>query len=124
MLGKLLLTVVVAVLAYVAVAKRREEPSPDAHRSHILSKQLLWLRRGAVILVVCAGAWLAIATYQRWQHANQIVTVQVVNVYTGKIVEYRAQRRDVDGGRFRTLDGREVAVATTERVVLVPMAER
>lgn len=44
------------------------------------------------------------------------VTVHVINVKTGTKQTYTAEQKNIQGGRFTTIDGRTIYVADVERV--------
>jgi hypothetical protein len=58
------------------------------------------------------GLWLLHA----WRAAGEIVTVQVFDAGSGAMTEYQAYRSDLDARSFRTVDGRRVTLAETDRM--------
>jgi hypothetical protein len=70
----------------------------------------------AVLMILGSGLFL----YMQWQDQYRVVTVQVIDSLSGNQTEFRARRMDVGERGFMTLDGREVTVADTERIELLP----
>ena len=69
-----------------------------------------------VLGLMLAGS--AFYLFSRWESDHAVVRVQVVNANTGQITPYLARRGEIDGRRFRTLDGVEVRLADVERMLL------
>lgn len=70
----------------------------------------------AFLGLMLAGSGVFI--FLQWQDQYRVVTVRVVNTNTGKSVDYRARRGDVQERSFETLDGRRVVLAAVERLEL------
>ncbi|MGB1110248.1 MAG: hypothetical protein ACPG4N_07825 [Gammaproteobacteria bacterium] len=64
------------------------------------------------VFVVLSGLYF----YLDWQRANEQVTVRVINTRNGDTAEYLARQRDVNGRKFKTVDGRTITLADTERM--------
>jgi hypothetical protein len=120
MLWKILLTAGLILVAYFTFKARLRGPLPMAARD----SPTLWAsaRRPIRVLAIGLLVLMALGTgwylWHGWEHANQILTVQVANANTGAIVSYEARRRDIDGRVIRTLDGREIRMADVERMIL------
>ena len=65
----------------------------------------------AVIIVTSAAAGLF-----QWHRGQEEVTVRVINGETGAESAYTAERGSIGGRRFRTVDGRTIVLAETERL--------
>ena len=52
----------------------------------------------------------------RWHNANQIVQVEVVEPASGTRTVYQVRRKDLGEREFRTVDGRRVSLASSDRV--------
>ena len=120
MYGKLLMTAVVLLLAWLAIRTRLRagiplRASPTVRPPSGFARLLPTLAYTAVGVMV-AGTGLYF--YQGWQAGREAVTVRVVNANTGVAVTYRARREDVSGRSFLTLDGRRVTLAEVERLEL------
>lgn len=121
MLTKIAFTiaVVVGVLALFRWRRQRQLvaiPARNASAAPVTANRRPWLKWLAVTVLVLsvggAGLWLLNA----WRAAGEIVTVQVFDAGTGAMTEYRAYRSDLDGRSFRTVDGRRITLAETERM--------
>ncbi len=123
MISKILLTLFVILVAWLVIRHRQQrmhiiaqqptpvlaEPKPSNHWK--------WAGYGlAAVMVLGSGLFL----YMQWQDQYRLVTVQVIDSLSGNRTEYRARRMDVGERGFMTLDGREVTVADTERIELLP----
>ncbi|MEA3640559.1 MAG: hypothetical protein VBE63_11525 [Lamprobacter sp.] len=135
MFTKLLLTATVILVAWLVV-RDRWRAGDDAHarlghklgaEPGALSNQRSTalgplMPRGAVKLaayglVILMLVGTALYLFQDWQHAREIVQLQVVNVYTGQVDRYEAQRGDISQRSFVTLDGRRIQIAEMERLI-------
>jgi hypothetical protein len=129
MLTKILVTLVVIALGWLAVRDRwrgsegggspgRSLPSPraDGHDALVPRGAVRLAAYGLVVLMlVGTGVYLL----QGWQRDREVVDVEVVNAYTGEIQRYEARRGEIDRRSFHTLDGRRVQIAEMERLILV-----
>jgi len=119
MIGKILFTI--AVIAVVALIWRtRSTPSATTRSSpRLINPPRRWrspvraLAAAAVVLMLLASAYLL---YEHWRDRNEVIFIRVVDAPTGRSVEYRAQRGNIDDREFITTDGRRVVLAETERL--------
>lgn len=124
MLGKLLLTAVVVYIAYLVIRKRLREADEDVRPQRpggSAPGPVLPIRAVRAVAYGLLGLMLlgsAIWVYLDWQQQREVVQLQVVNPYTGGVKTFAVRRGDIDGRRFRTLDGREVRIAEMERMVI------
>jgi hypothetical protein len=131
MLGKLLLTIAVVVLALYAIRQRagggapggREAPTADrAARPRggpagLLSRgSLIQAAAALVIVIMLVGS--ALALWQGWARGRDVVTVEVANPITGSVERFEARRTDVGDQTIRTLDGRRIRVSEVERIII------
>jgi hypothetical protein len=119
MIGKILLTLSVIVLAWLVVRNRQRRMAlmtarPPAAKPAVPSSGS-W-RVGVYLFVAAMILVSGVLIYQRWQDGDQVVTVRVVDTQSGRSVTYQARRNEVEERHFVTLDGREVSVAETERI--------
>ena len=120
MFGKILITIVVLVMAWLVIRTRlqaggRAAPPPARDHPRIPAGVLRALAYG-VVSVMIAGT--ALYLFQGWVTAREAITVRVINANTGEGVAYQARREDVAGRSFRTLDGRRITLADVERMEL------
>jgi hypothetical protein len=121
MLTKILFTlgVVIGVLALFRWQRQRRLPDMPVKPSlpTAAGRQgrpvFRWFAIAVIGLSIAgAGLWLLHA----WRAAGEIVTVRVFDAGSGAMTEYQAYRSDLDGRSFRTVDGRRVTLAETERM--------
>lgn len=72
-----------------------------------------WLALAAVALMLIGSA---IFLYQAWRDMTEVLTVQVIDTRSGGVSEYQVYRSDLEGREFRTLQGRRIILAETERL--------
>jgi hypothetical protein len=123
MVSKILFTLAVAigVLALFRWRRQRELrvlPSPRYVATDSDLRPLLKWLSIAVIVMTIGGAslWLLHA----WRDAGEIVTVRVFDVGSGAVTEYEVYRSDLEVRSFRTVDGRRVVLAETDRMETLP----
>lgn len=120
MLTKVLFTIAV-VLAVVFFSRLRRRPGldaptanpPDAASGASSYGLMRWLASAVVILMVAGAAFYL---YLDWRGASEIVRVRVIDAGTGKSSEYEVYRGEIEDRSFRTVDGRRVILAETERM--------
>jgi hypothetical protein len=128
MITKLILTLTVIFIAWLVVKNRQQgtraithEGQPDGVPETGKNPLFKWGAYGLMaILLLGSGAYI----FVQWQDLSRVVTVVVVDTQTGRSVSYQARRGDVDERRFVTLDGREVSVASSERIELEPVSSQ
>ena len=118
---KLLLTALVIAGALMALRIRKSNPghSPARRAPIPTTKPKSALPRIAAItavLLMLTGA--ALFLYQQWRDSTQVVTVRIINANNGREVDYQAYKGDVEGRSFKTVDGRQVTLAESERMEL------
>jgi hypothetical protein len=124
MITKLLLTLTIIFIAWLVVKSRQQgtpaithERQPGAVPESGKSPLFKWGAYALMaMLVLGSGGYI----FMQWQDLSRVVTVVVVDTQSGRSVSYQARRGDVDERRFVTLDGREVSVASSERIELEP----
>ena len=118
MLTKIIVTLAVIVgCLWYASSKRNQELQPVVAKpgKREIERKLL-LTRGAFtfmfLMVIAAG----VIVFIELQDDYETVTVHVINSDTNSRTSYKAQRQDIDGGSFTTIEGRQVFVADVERI--------
>lgn len=129
MITKFLLTATVILVAWLVVRNRwrdtgDERVRPGGEPSRRVEASGPLMPRGAVKLaayglVILMLVGTALYLFQDWQHAREIVQLQVVNVYSGDVEHYEARRSDVSQRSFVTLDGRRIQIAEMERLIQI-----
>jgi hypothetical protein len=120
MFGKILITIVVLVMAWLVIRTRLQAAGraapPPARGDPLIPAGVLRALAYGVVSVMIAGT--ALYLFQGWVTAREAITVRVINANTGEGVTYQARREDVAGRSFRTLDGRRITLADVERMEL------
>ena len=120
MFGKILITVVVLVIAWLVIGTRLraggQVAPPPVRRDPLIPVGVLRALAYGLVSVMIAGTGLYL--FQGWVAGREAITVRVINANTGKSVTYQARREDVAGRSLRTLDGRRVTLADVERMEL------
>lgn len=129
MITKFLLTATVILVAWLVVRNRWRDAGNERIRSggepnRRIEASGALMPRGAVKLaayglVILMLVGTALYLFQDWQHAREIVQLQVVNVYSGDVEHYEARRSDVSQRSFVTLDGRRIQIAEMERLIQI-----
>jgi len=127
MLGKLLLTVAIIVLAFYAIRQRAAErrsggagegaaarrPDPGGL---LRRPKLIQIAAALVVAIMLVGS--ALALWQGFTRGRDVVTVEVANPITGSVERFEARRTDVGDRTLRTLDGRQIRVSEVERIII------
>lgn len=120
MIKQALITLLVAVIVIVVArinrgreqARERGDAGPADEQPWYQSTTAIvgFIFAGIVILSTAGVTWL------RYQHANEVVQVEVVEPSSGTRAVYQVRRKDLGEREFRTVDGREVSLASSDRV--------
>lgn len=117
MISKILFTaaVIAGVIFLARFRYRRVAAAPAAARAPVpaMRGMMRWLA-AAVVLLMISGT--ALYLYLDWRAATEVLEVRVIDARSGRVVTYEAYRGDVEQRSFRTLDGRRVTLAETERM--------
>jgi hypothetical protein len=114
MISKILFTVAVIVAVFLVVKLRsRPAPPPPTKVSDETAQGFRWLALvAAALMVIGSGIFI----WQSWRDASEVVVLKVIDTQNGQVTEYRAYRSDIDGRSFRTVDGRRITLAETDRL--------
>lgn len=126
MLGKLLLTITVVLLAIVWIRKLREQERREARRSSSATpppeKEVAPLndfRFAAylfLVLMIGSGSYLY---YVRWEDEHSLVTVILHRDGEQSPVTYQVFKSELGNRAFTTIDGVRVTVASSERMEVI-----
>lgn len=119
MLGQILITTAVILVAYLVVRGRREERGTRAAlpvRGVRLPVRLLRSLAYALVGLMVVGSVYLL--FHQWVRARETVIVEVINTNNGRITHFQARRGEVAGRTFVTLDGQKVTLADVERMIL------
>ena len=125
MITKILFTAAVIGIVFFLLGRRTRSsrpaalpPKPAVQRPGSLIDSR-FTRIAAYTVVVTMVFAMGLFAYREWEDAYRIVNIRVINARTGDMVTYQAHKRDVEGRRFLTLDGRLVTLAEVERMELI-----
>lgn len=126
MLGKILLTIIVVLLALVWVRKHREQERREARQTSTppvqtekLGQPLNDFRFAAYLflaLMIGSGSYLY---YVRWEDEHSLVTVILHRNGEQSPVTYQVLKRELGDRAFTTIDGVRVTVASNERMEVI-----
>ena len=118
MLTKIIVTLAVIVgCLWFASSKRNQELQPVKTKiSKKDRERKLLLTRSAFAFMFLMVFAAGIIVYFELQDDYETVTVHVINSETNARISYQAERQDIDGSRFTTVEGRTIYVADVERI--------
>lgn len=120
MLKQLIITIVVAVIVVVLARMKRGRvqadaggagPSGQSASSSPSTAVIAGYGLAAVMILATAGI-----TWMRYQEANEIVRVEVVDTRTGDRTVYQVRRKQLGEREFTTIDGRIVSLGASDRM--------
>ena len=120
MLKQLIVTIVVAVIVVVLARMKRGRvqadaggagPSGQSASSSPSTAVIAGYGLAAVMILATAGI-----TWVRYQEANEIVRVEVVDTRTGDRTVYQVRRKQLGEREFTTVDGRIVSLGASDRM--------
>lgn len=119
MLKQLLVTLLVAAIVIVfarmkrarGTAPARSNASPASASSSPSGMVIAGYVLAAVMILATAGV-----TWMRYQEANEIVRVEVIDARSGERTVYQVRRKQLGEREFRTVDGRVVSLGASDRM--------
>lgn len=112
MISKILFTLAV-IAGVILLVKLRRRQVPAAPVEDETAQGFRWLALVAVGLMIIGSAFFI---WQAWRDASEVLVLKVIDTRSGQVTEYRAYRSDIEDRSFRTVDGRRVSLAETERL--------
>ncbi len=120
MLKQLIITIVVAVIVVVLARMKRGRVQADAGGAGPSGQSVSSSPSTAVIAGYGLAAVMILATagitWMRYQEANEIVRVEVVDTRTGDRTVYQVRRKQLGEREFTTIDGRIVSLGASDRM--------
>lgn len=114
MITKILFTLAIIVGVVLLVKFRGRVPqSAQPAQPDETAQGFRWLAFFAVLLILIGSAFFI---WQTWRDASEILVLRVIDTRTQQVTEYRAYRSDIKDRVFRTVDGRRISLAETERL--------
>ena len=120
MLRELLITVLVAGIVIVVARIKRARSVARGQQPQQRVEEEAWYRSStAIVGFIFAGIVIlstAGVTWFRYQHANEILRVEVVDPASGSRTVYQVRRKHLGDREFRTVDGRRISLGSGDRV--------
>ena len=121
MIGRILLTLAVIVIAYVFVRQRRlaEEAGNKpaaAKRDKVRDELSQDMRMAAYMFLVLMTGIGAAVYYFRWQDEHTVLTINLHRENQAQPVSYQVYKYQLQERSFTTIDGTQVTVAGSERM--------
>lgn len=117
MLKQLLVTLLVAAIVIVfARMKRARRTAPAARDASSASSSPSAMVVAGYVLAAIMILATAGVTWMRYQEANEIVRVEVIDARSGERTVYQVRRKQLGERQFRTVDGRVVSLGASDRM--------
>ncbi len=115
MISKILFTALIILTALLFIRHRGAAASRQQQALALATEK----RQAMVIAIVLVALTVSISGllyYLHWAEQHRLFTVRVVNSHTGVVQRYQVYQTDLDGRRFRTVDGRLIHLSDSERM--------
>lgn len=120
MIKQALITLLVAVIVIIVARAKRARAEKRVREPLNAADEEPWYQSTtAIVGFIFAGIVIlstAGVTWLRYQHANEVVRIEVVEPSSGTRAVYQVRRKDLGEREFRTIDGRQVSLASSDRV--------
>lgn len=120
MIKQLLITLAVAAIVVVIARMKRgrsvKRAAPPQHTaptqpSSRTTSMIVGYSLAAIMILATAGI-----SWMRYQEANAIVRVEVLDTRSGERTVYQVRRKELGEREFRTVDGRVVSLGASDRM--------
>lgn len=120
MIKQLLITLAVAAIVIVIARMKRGRSEPRAAAGKPSATPEPSSRTTSIVVGYSLAAIMILATagvsWMRYQEANSIVRVEVVDTRSGERTVYQVRRKNLGEREFRTVDGRVVSLGASDRM--------
>jgi len=120
MIKQALITLLVALIVIIVARAKRARETVRAGGGGAQANDEAWYQSTtAIVGFIFAGIVIlstAGVTWLRYQHANEVVRVEVVEPASGSRSVYQVRRKDLGEREFRTVDGRQIFLGSGDRV--------
>jgi ABC-type Fe3+ transport system permease subunit len=117
MITKILFTLLVIIAALVFVrhknSRQRQGGGPDREQQAADRRRAMVIAIALVLLTLLVSAGIY---YSHWQNEHRLFSVLVTHGNSGEVQRYTVYRREINGRSFRTVDGRLIHLADSERM--------
>jgi len=120
MAKQMLVTLVVAAIVIVIARMKRarsesrtvaERPPATPGSSSPTTSMVVGYSLAAIMILTAAGI-----SWMRYEEANAIVQVEVLDTRSGERTIYQVRRKELGERKFRTVDGRVVSLGASDRM--------
>ena len=120
MITKILFTALIILAALVFVRhKSSQSRRPELDRQARQAQQDESRKTAMFVAIAFVSLTLAVSAglyYSHWKEAHRIFTVQIINSHTGSEQTFHVYQGDINGRKFRTIDGRQINLSDSERM--------
>jgi len=120
MLKQLIVTILVAVIVIVLARVKRGRAKADASGAGPTTQSAASSPSATVVAGYGLAAVMIVATagitWMRYQEANEIVRVEVVDTRTGDRTVYQVRRKQLGEREFTTVGGRIISLGAADRM--------
>ncbi len=113
MITKILFTALIIFAALLFMRHKGAQESVRAARQQESRKTAMFVAIAFVSLTLAISAGLY---YLHWKEQHRIFAVRVINGHSGGEQRYHVYQGDINGRRFRTIDGRLINLSDAERM--------
>lgn len=117
MITKILFTALIILAVLVFLRSKGDEGRRQGLERQ--SRQASDRRTAMIIAITLVLLTLAISGgifYSHWQESHSLYTVKIINSHSGEEQTYHVYKKDLDGRRFRTIEGRLITISNAERM--------
>jgi|SRR6056297_1980235 len=120
MVKQLIITLAVATIVIVLARMKRartearaapQENASTGRSSSRTTSMVVGYSLAAIMILATAGI-----SWMRYQEANAIVQIEVVDARSGERTVYQVRRKNLGEREFRTVDGRVVSLGASDRM--------
>ena len=125
MITKIFFTMLVIVIVGMIFRTKNQEQARQARAARPATPAAedeqtdsLAPRSVAYILIALLITVSGVVYYFSWSDANTLVNLRVINA-SGKLSEYQAYRKDINGREFLSVDGLQIRLADSDRLEIL-----
>ncbi|HEA25655.1 MAG TPA: hypothetical protein ENH92_00885 [Ectothiorhodospiraceae bacterium] len=120
MITKILFTLFIIIAAMLFMRHKNGQGRRLQHEREAQQAQQVDNRKTAMFVAIAfVSLTLAVSAglyYSHWKEAHRIFSIRIINSHTGSEQSYHVYQGDINGRRFRTIDGRLINLADSERM--------
>lgn len=120
MITKFLFTALIVIAALLFMRHKNSRVRDQQLKQQAQQGQKAESRKTAMFVAIAfVSLTLAVSAglyYSHWKESHRIFTIQIINSLTGSEQSYHVYQGDINGRRFRTIDGRLINLSDVERM--------